>query len=251
MGSPLYSEFVTSYKVFYSLDGSLFHPVLNEKGLPQIFRGSIDCCTAVRQIFDTPIEAKVLKINPQTWQNGISLRVELIGCGEVQTTAVPYEFITISTAKPKFCKDPMGLEDNTMSDQQVSVSSELDQNHGKKYLKLNSTNSWQPLSNSPTEFVQFDFLEPRNITSLVTKGGPNGWVTSFTVLYSHDQKDWNPVLDNTKEKIFIANFDSKTPQTNNFDIPIGTRFIKVVPVKWQNNIQMRIEIYGCFKPYRM
>jgi hypothetical protein len=52
------------------------------------------------------------------------------------------------------CEDPMGLDDGMMSDQQVSVSSELNHNHSKASLKLSDDNSWQPLTNSPTEFVQ-------------------------------------------------------------------------------------------------
>ena len=48
----------------------------------------------------------------------------------------------------------MGLDDNSMSDQQISVSSELDRNHGIPNLKLSDDSAWQPLTNSPTEFIQ-------------------------------------------------------------------------------------------------
>lgn len=48
----------------------------------------MDTTTPVKQIFDKPIEAKIIRINPQTWNNAISLRVELIGCGESKTTTV-------------------------------------------------------------------------------------------------------------------------------------------------------------------
>lgn len=95
-GSPLYDEYVTSFKVLYSPDGQTFYYVLNDENRPQIFRGSIDSATPVKTIFDTPFEAKLVRINPQTWNNGISLRVELIGCGEEVTTIVPeVEFITV------------------------------------------------------------------------------------------------------------------------------------------------------------
>lgn len=95
-------------------------------------------------------------------------------------------------------------------------------------------------------------MEPRNITGLETKGGPDGWVTAFTVKYSQDSKIWNPILDKkTKtEKIFLGNYDSDTPQTTNFELPINTRYVKVIPTKWNDNIQMRVEVHGCFEPYR-
>jgi hypothetical protein len=46
-------------------------------------------------------------------------------------------------------------------------------------------------------FWQFDFLEPRNLTGIVTQGSEalNSWVETYTVQYSHDGKAWNPVLD--------------------------------------------------------
>lgn len=48
----------------------------------------------------------------------------------------------------------MGLDEGYMSDQQISVSSELDNNHTKNNLRLSDDNAWQPLINSKTEFVQ-------------------------------------------------------------------------------------------------
>lgn len=109
----------------------------------------------MRQVFDVPIEAKVIRINPQTWHNAIALRVELIGCGEgVSTTTTP--------PVTKLCDDEMGVNNGALSPHQIDVSSQL-KAHSKEDLKLSGT-SWQPLTNSPTEFVKFDFVEPRNLT---------------------------------------------------------------------------------------
>lgn len=122
----------------------------------------------MQEIFDVPIEAKLVRISPQTWHNGIALRVELIGCGH-RTTTPPYEFLTTAapafeTAKPIFCNDEMGVNNNKMSPTQYSVSSELGPENSKHRLKVDDPSAWQPLTNSPTEFVQFDFLESRNLT---------------------------------------------------------------------------------------
>lgn len=100
-------------------------------------------------------------------------------------------------------------------------------------------------------FFQFDFLELRNITGIVTRGGEDGWVTAYTIQYAHDKQNWNPVLDDLhEEKTFLGNFDSNFPQVNNFEIPICARYIKIIPKSWYINIQLRVEIHGCFKPYR-
>ena len=94
-------------------------------------------------------------------------------------------------------------------------------------------------------------MEPRNITGLVTQGGPTGWVTIYNLKYSHDNINWNSVLDQTSNvKNFLGNFDENTPIVNSFDLPILATYIKVLPIKWEKNIQMRIEPHGCFHPYR-
>lgn len=63
--------------------------------------------------------------------------------------------VPISTVRtPLLCDESMGLDEGYMSDQQISVSSELDNNHTKSSLRLSDDNAWQPLINSKTEFVQ-------------------------------------------------------------------------------------------------
>lgn len=41
-----------------------------------------------------------------------------------------------------------------LSDQQIVVSSELPPDHDKTHLKLTGNEPWQPLTNSPMEWVQ-------------------------------------------------------------------------------------------------
>lgn len=58
----------------------------------------------------------------------------------------------------------MGVNNGDMSPTQFSVSSELGPQYSKHHLKVDDYSAWQPLTNSPTEFVQFDFMGPRNLT---------------------------------------------------------------------------------------
>lgn len=92
------------------------------------------------------------------------------------------------------------------------------------------------------------------MTGIETKGGPEGWVKAFIVMYSDDDKinTWNPVLEKNskKDKIFSGNFDTDTPKVNYFDLPICAKYLKIIPTSWENNIQMRVEVYGCYEPYR-
>lgn len=154
-GSPIYDEYVTSFIVLYSPDDSSnFYYVLNQETppRPQIFRGnfycqrlviaktctvkgSLDAFTPVQQIFSTPFEATKVRIKPQTWNNAISLRVEILGCSDEEPTTTPsFEYLT-SKAPVALCDDEMGLSDGSLVDQQISVSSEAT-GHGKKHIRF-------------------------------------------------------------------------------------------------------------------
>ncbi|XP_056642321.1 hemocytin [Diorhabda sublineata] len=253
-GSPMYDEYVTSYRVLYSPDGHTFYYILDKNTKePVIFRGSTDSTTGVKQYFDEPVEATKIRINPKSWNNGISLRIELVGCAETTPAPTTVEstsiIIVTTTPAPERCNDPLGLDNSSLSLSQISVSSSKDSRHDKSNLKLSSDSAWQPLLDSPTESVMFNFLEPRELTGVETKGGPDGWVESYVVEYSHDGTNWNPVLYEGKERIFPGNYDSDMPQLNTFQLPIRAQYLKILPKKWKNNIQLRVEVRGCYLPY--
>lgn len=57
------------------------------------------------------------------------------------------------------------------------------------------------------------------------QGGEKGWVTAYSIKYSQNGKDWNPIVDDHSqdEKIFLGNFDNNSPRVNNFVMPINAR----------------------------
>jgi von Willebrand factor len=143
----------------------------------------------------------------------------------------------------------MGYEDQMMSDQQVSVSSSS-QNKNPD-LRLSSPEAWRPQLDNPDQYVQFDFLAPRNLTGVETKGGNGIWTTAYKVQYSIDGKKWNPVLDDTgAEKEYLGNVDDMSSKVNYFIRPLRARLLKVFPTKWHQHIGLKVEIHGCFEPYR-
>lgn len=108
-GSYPENKFVTSYEVLFSESGSSFSYVLNDQEQPQIFRGPVDEFQPVEQKFYEPIEAKVVRINPVSWHNGIAMKMELLGCQDliVSTTEnVPVitTVLTEETVKPSKLK---------------------------------------------------------------------------------------------------------------------------------------------------
>lgn len=151
----------------------------------------------------------------------------------------------------------MGVENGQLSPSQVQTSSFRTFPKHKRnarpidYLKLSAPKGWRPFIDSPNEYIVFDFLEPRNLTGVKTKGGSTGWVKAYNVLYSPDKFVWNRIYQKDgNEKLFLANFDSTTPKVNYFTHPINTRYLKIVPIKWHETMEMKIEPLGCFVPYK-
>ncbi|KAK4875849.1 hypothetical protein RN001_012271 [Aquatica leii] len=247
-GNPILNQFVRSYAVSYSPDnGKTYHYIRDINKQLYYFKGCIDSRTVSTQYLPAPIEATDIKIHPITNNNGVAMKVELIGCKKITT---PTATTTTTILPQPLCKDPMGVENGLLSLDQISVSSELNTEHNKEYLKINGKSAWQTITNNPTEWVQFDFLEPRKLTGITTQGGNVGWVTAYIVKYSPDGKNWNPIIDkNGNEKTFYGNVDQNTIETNYFDETIQATYIRVYPVSWHENIQMRIEPKGCFVPY--
>lgn len=272
-GSPIFDQFVTSFKILHSFDGIAFHHLDDNSKTPQIFRGPIDSRTAVESAFKIPIESKVVRVYPLTWHGSIAMRIELLGCNTepktVKTTPTPI-ITTTTTTTPKvattvytehtirpICDDVMGLANGIMRPDQIEVSSakspfaKAKPIHVLESLKLTSLKGWSPNLDTPNEYVLFDFLEPRYVTGLKTKGGEYGWVTSYTILYSMDKLTWNPIHNyDGDDRHFLGNYDSYSSKMNVFDLPIHTRYVKLVPKKWHDSIELKVEPIGCFKPYR-
>ncbi|XP_026826604.1 hemocytin isoform X2 [Ooceraea biroi] len=249
-GSVTEDKFVTSYKILFSENGHTFSYVLDQKGQPRIFRGSVDKIQPVEQRFYQPIEAKIVRINPLTWHNGIAMKVEILGCqGHVMTTTERSTLETTISEKVTrpVCEDSMGLDNGLMAIKQVSVSSSPQL---IKNLPLSSEGVWRPTLDNPHQYVQFDFLEARNLTGITTKGGDGAWTTAYKIYYSNDGRYWNPVVDeHGGEREFLGNFNAESEKTSFFERPLHARYLRVQPVKWHAYIALKIEILGCYLAY--
>nr|XP_053625822.1 hemocytin isoform X2 [Plodia interpunctella] len=243
-GSPIFDQYVTSYELMYGDDANVFSKVNDADGKPKVFRGPVDHKKAMKQMLEPPIEAKFLRLRPLTWHKDIAVRFEVIGCQEPKTT----EELTTTTVTPSpiQCTEPLGLAAD-LPVENIEVSSN---NDARQYFQLQAERGWRPAYSTPGEWIMFDFMAPRNITGIKTKGGPKGWVTAYNVMYTSDLNTFNPVIDSDGSyKLFPANFDSESVVTNEFRLPIHARYLKVLPLKWKDAIEMRIEPIGCFEPY--
>ncbi|PSN48824.1 Neurexin-4 [Blattella germanica] len=73
-------EFITEYIVQYSDNGEGWKSYASSTGEPEMFKGNVNGDGIKRNVFEVPIIAQWIRINPTRWRDRISLRVELYGC---------------------------------------------------------------------------------------------------------------------------------------------------------------------------
>ncbi|PFX33163.1 Neuropilin-2 [Stylophora pistillata] len=231
-----FKEWVTKYSMQYSDDGVTFTLYKeSDSSSEKVFDGNQDSDTVVYNKLTSPITARYIRLIPTTWNNHISMRMELYGCPG--------------------CVSPYGMENRKISDSQIKSSSQLDENHSAKHsrlhLKANRGNggSWSALINDVNQWLQVDLGSYIRVTGIATQGrnGHDEWVTKFRLQYGEDEDVLHFFEDpgDFAARVFKGNTDSDTVVYNALTPPIITRYIRFKPAEWHSRISMRIEIYGC------
>jgi len=73
-------DFVEEFRIQYGTNGRDFADYKEVDGTPKLFDGNNDGFHEARNIFDQPIIARYIRINPTRWADKIAMRVELYGC---------------------------------------------------------------------------------------------------------------------------------------------------------------------------
>ncbi|XP_078696167.1 uncharacterized protein LOC144924633 isoform X2 [Branchiostoma floridae x Branchiostoma belcheri] len=79
-GRYYYDQWVTSYKLQYSVDGRSWIKYASSVGSEKVFPGNTDRNTPVTNLLDRPIDARYVRFLPQSWHGYIRMRVEVLGC---------------------------------------------------------------------------------------------------------------------------------------------------------------------------
>ncbi|CAH1256880.1 EDIL3 [Branchiostoma lanceolatum] len=78
-GRPAGNQWVKSYKLRFSIDGTTWSTYLDKLGREKVFSGNSDQDTEVRHLLDPPVTARYVRFWPQTWNSYLSMRVEVLG----------------------------------------------------------------------------------------------------------------------------------------------------------------------------
>uniref|UniRef100_A0A8C6YG16 Contactin associated protein family member 4 n=1 Tax=Naja naja TaxID=35670 RepID=A0A8C6YG16_NAJNA len=108
---------------------------------------------------------------------------------------------------------------------------------------------WTPLVSNKYQWLQIDLGGRTEITAVATQGGygSSNWVTSYLLMFSDSGKNWKQYHQEESIWAFSGNTNADSVVYYKLEHSIKTRFLRFVPLDWNQNgrIGMRIEVYGC------
>uniref|UniRef100_F6R1R0 F5/8 type C domain-containing protein n=1 Tax=Monodelphis domestica TaxID=13616 RepID=F6R1R0_MONDO len=234
------SLYISQFTVRHSLDGQTWKNYRgNSTGALMVFFGNVDASGIKANVFDPPIVARYICLQPSHFSGRSTLRMELLGCDLAS------------------CSLPLGMEDGGISDAQVTASSHkagafANWAPSQARLRLEGrTNAWRPQENGRKEWLQVDFGKLKKVTGVTTQGTrsilTSMYVREFALSSSRDGRHWTffQVLVSGSACIFKGNRDHSSPVVNPVEPPLFARFLRIHPWSWANHIALRVEVLGC------
>uniref|UniRef100_A0A3Q2C895 Neuropilin 2b n=1 Tax=Cyprinodon variegatus TaxID=28743 RepID=A0A3Q2C895_CYPVA len=239
--------YVTTFKLEVSTNGEDWMVYRHGKN-HKVFHANTDPTEVVLNRIPQPVLTRFVRIRPQSWKNGISLRFELYGC---QITDAP-------------CSELQGMLSGLLPDSQISASSMRDIHGSMGAARLVASRSgWFPNPTQPIageEWLQVDLGVPKTVRGIITQGArglegstssdSRAFVRKYKLAHSLNGKDWSYIIDSKTgfAKIFEGNSHYDTPEVRRFD-EIVAQHIRVFPERWSPaGIGMRMEVLGCDLP---
>jgi len=124
----------------------------------------------------------------------MSTHFQKAGSPRLLSYVISYRYFLLSMIIPD-CLAPVGMESGSISDNQISASSQQDDNYAPQRGRLNMKISgvkqggWMPLQNDFNQWLQVNLGSYIRVTRVATQGrdGFDQWVTKYTLRYSVDE----------------------------------------------------------------
>ena len=126
----------------------------------------------------------------------------------------------------------------------VWVGEGFNQSHYTPWL--NSGLGWAAGSNNTSQSIILNYDEPVSMTGIVIQGRANNggqWVTSAQIDVSMNGTTWTRVISNA-----TLNSNSIDDIRVNFPTAVYAKFIRIIPLTWNNHITMRLGVIVDPKP---
>src|SRR6056300_1097934 len=186
----------------------------------KIYTGNTDMTTQVDVTFDAPVDARYIRIYPQTWNGHMSLRADIVA-GETRTNKTP-TVVDVPYSGHKSSGNWGGDAIGT--------------SHGAG--RLDSNRAWSADANAVGKWYELDNGSATDISGVVIKGRPlhSQYVTSFKAQYKDSAGAWTDV---DSCYIFEGSQDKESQANVFFKAPINTSAIRIYPQTWNVHMSMR------------
>ena len=226
-GRNIYSHYITSYKLSYSLDGSTWLPYKNS----QIFIANSDSVQPVEHLFE-PFIARSVRLIPQSWVSFIGGRFEFYISKSIYSNILPNN--TLISAVASGCK----LTSSSVYTNNCGITQAGYDIENPRY----GCSAWCAAVNDFNQWIMVTSVFPvkwKRIGTMGNKKNTAQMIRSYYIMYSVDGSSW---LDYKNKQVFIANYDSSTKVEYDLDefIAVSVRFH---PLTWNDHICTRIEAY--------
>ncbi|XP_041484500.1 lactadherin-like [Lytechinus variegatus] len=261
-GKPKSTRHVTSFTVASSRDSIHWDYYMNNDDI-QAFAGNYDSDSPVTHVFEIPLLARLVRIQPRTASVYLmykimmgGLRVELLGFGPLSNTTASMN-IKGQVGCRTLSGEGLGVEDGRVPDSSMTASSVAkpgtEAHHGRlNHMATNtSLGAWLPDETKigkENAWIKVDLGEVMLVTGVVTQGQAelNHFVISYDISYSLDNVDWfyPSEEDCDWSKPYNGNYDNITLSTTLFQRPFKARYVRFHPFQYHTAMAMRIEVLG-------
>ena len=188
----------------------------------KVYTGNTDKETQVDVTFDAPVDARYIRIYPQTWNSHITMRADIVA-GKTRTDKTP-TIVDVPYSGHKSSGNWGGDAIGT--------------SHGAG--RLDSKRAWSAKPNTIGKWYELDNGSATDISGVVIKGRPDGvwknqFVTSFKAQYKDSAGAWKDV-----DSGYIFEGVIQSSQANVFfKEPVNTSAIRIYPQTWNKHMSMR------------
>ncbi|KAK3095292.1 hypothetical protein FSP39_012895, partial [Pinctada imbricata] len=187
---------------------------------------------------------------------------------DVEFQAIPYTISVDNTTGEVFhrlpgyyfyqygCRDALGIQSGVILDSMLSASSASDIG-GVERSRLNTTalsanlgglhGGWKPSTMDTNQHIEVNLTESYQIHVIQIQGQEDeaNWVTSFSVYYSDDAGTWTLYTNGTGATVLHGTVDQNSVTNVTISPAINSKYIRINPQTWNNEIGLRFELIGC------
>ncbi|XP_038046765.1 lactadherin-like [Patiria miniata] len=220
-------------------------------GLPHWFLPHDDPCKC------TAIRLGGMTLQPPSYQRGSPYNLtSLILSEDVNAIRAFFKCRASTTSDIARCESPvpLGLEDGSILNSQITASSQVSEHHGPSHARLNNGNGyWTPLTNAGS-WIEVNLAENAMVTGVIIQGSPfddGAFVTACKIGYrasTSPTSDYQYVNAANGEPMMFQSqtTDAKAAVTVAFPETIEATVIRIEPLAWHIGVGLRFELLGCY-----